>query len=267
MVTRDTAGLCGCGGIAYIGSFDDTVDEPVFVFNTSLTGVIEAVSHEVGHAMLLSHDGLSGGSVYYGGHGSNEASWGPIMGAAYNRKVTQWSAGEYHDANNTGTDANYGRGPDDLVILSSLTNGNGFGYVLDDHGDDDATGSVVASGTHKGTISTINDLDVFVVTTTGGLSIEVAPHPDNHNLDTYLMISTLGGAVVAVSDDTSTLAASVDLPDLAAGTYLITVGGDSWGSPLASPPKRVDRLRQPWQLYHGCGRRRGSRATTCLISM
>ena len=50
VVTDDTWAGCGCGGHAYIGSFDDGADEPVFVYNSSLAGVAEASSHEVGHA-------------------------------------------------------------------------------------------------------------------------------------------------------------------------------------------------------------------------
>src|SRR5690606_29671235 len=56
VVTKDTWASCGCGGHAYIGAFDDPTDEPVFVYNSSLTGVSEASSHEVGHAMNLAHD-------------------------------------------------------------------------------------------------------------------------------------------------------------------------------------------------------------------
>ena len=42
VVTDDTWANCGCGGHAYIGSFDDYLDEPVFVYNQSLAGVAEA---------------------------------------------------------------------------------------------------------------------------------------------------------------------------------------------------------------------------------
>ncbi len=53
VVTRDVAFNCGCGGIAYIDSFNWNSDTPVFVFNTGEVGVAEAISHEVGHALGL----------------------------------------------------------------------------------------------------------------------------------------------------------------------------------------------------------------------
>ncbi|MFM7169492.1 MAG: zinc-dependent metalloprotease family protein, partial [Cyanobium sp.] len=45
------------GGIAYIDSFNWNSATPCFVYNTGVIGVSEAVSHEVGHTLGLSHDG------------------------------------------------------------------------------------------------------------------------------------------------------------------------------------------------------------------
>ncbi|MEJ7800681.1 MAG: hypothetical protein WKF60_09185 [Ilumatobacter sp.] len=70
VITKDWKG-CSCGGFAYLGSFDDSTDEPAFVFNTSFTGVSEASSHEVGHTLLLNHDGLTTGTTYYAGHSTS----------------------------------------------------------------------------------------------------------------------------------------------------------------------------------------------------
>lgn len=235
ITTDDTAGLCGCGGIAYIGSFDDRVDEPVFVFNTSRTGVVEAISHEVGHAMLLAHDGQST-TGYYRGHGAGDESWGPIMGASYNRTATQWSRGEYFDANNLGSEANFGYGEDDLEVLASLTNGNGFGYVQDDHGDTAGDATTAQTGTYTGVISQTVDVDAFQVATEGGLTVSVTVHPTNPNLDPRLVVTGDDGEVIAISDDTGVRSALLELPDLEAGSYTVSVTGAGWGTPFASTP-------------------------------
>ncbi len=41
----------------------------------------EAISHEVGHTLGLSHDGrITPSEGYYAGHGSGDTGWAPIMG-------------------------------------------------------------------------------------------------------------------------------------------------------------------------------------------
>ncbi len=78
VVTTDNFDNCGCGGFAYISAFDNTGDylKPAFVFNTSVVGAGEAISHEAGHTLGLYHDGISGGATYYSGHGSGDTGWG-----------------------------------------------------------------------------------------------------------------------------------------------------------------------------------------------
>jgi hypothetical protein len=40
-------------GTALLGSFTSSADTPVFIYNTSILGVAEATSHEVGHSLGL----------------------------------------------------------------------------------------------------------------------------------------------------------------------------------------------------------------------
>ena len=97
---------CSCGGVAYIGIFDDTSDyyKPALVFYDALGAgnekyVAEAISHEAGHNMGLAHDGTAS-TGYYPGHGSGATGWAPIMGVGYYQPLVQWSKGEYAGANN-----------------------------------------------------------------------------------------------------------------------------------------------------------------------
>ena len=124
----------GAGGVAYIGSFNWNTDTPTYVFPDQLGNgfekyVAEAASHEAGHTLGLRHDGTStqGNSS---GHGSGETAWAPIMGVGYYNNLSQWSRGEYADAD---------RQEDDLAIITTQ---NGFGYRVDDYGDTNGTASV-----------------------------------------------------------------------------------------------------------------------------
>ena len=113
------------GGVANMHSFTDATDTPCFVFADTLSNgnekyTAECISHEVGHTLGLHHDGDST-EVYYWGHGGGANGWAPIMGSGYTRNLTQWSLGEYPDAN---------RAEDDLAII---TDANGFDYLADDH--------------------------------------------------------------------------------------------------------------------------------------
>ena len=119
------------GGVAYMYSFKWSTDTPAFVFpamlgNGSEKYTAEAISHETGHTLGLSHDGTGDGkgdNAYYWGHGSGATGWAAIMGVGYYKSLTQFSKGEYPDANNQ---------QDDLAVLAGAT--GGFGHRSDDHG-------------------------------------------------------------------------------------------------------------------------------------
>ena len=123
IVTPTDAAYPGGGGVAFTDSwsragvsFSETI--PAWVFTLSAKSVAEAISHEVGHTLGLSHDGTRS-TAYYSGHGgnlSNPTSWAPIMGMSYYKSLTHWSKGEYANSNNT---------EDDLAILGKTANGIG----------------------------------------------------------------------------------------------------------------------------------------------
>lgn len=269
VITDDTFANCGCGGHAYIGSFNDSVDEPVFVYNTSEIGVSAAATHEVGHAVYLSHDGTSS-VTYYNGHGVNgtEEEWGPIMGSGYYTNMTTWDNGTYYDANNGTSGANYNRGPDDLQVITTY---NGFGFRSDDHGNTTADASVLEiAGPNAsdptlqdvvdfGIITQPGDVDMFSFTTGAGLvnltvnsyiaethvsqgdgsyllSYEGTPiNNQGSNLDVLATIYDSSGSVVATSNP-SGLSASFSNLNLAAGTYYVSVDGTGFGNWAANPP-------------------------------
>lgn len=239
VITDDTFANCSCGGHAYIGAFDDSQDEPTFVYNSSFAGVSEAISHEVGHMLLLAHDGTTTGATYYQGHDTaGTPGWAPIMGASYYEPVTQWSRQEYLNANNDGGSANYGNGRDDIAIISSLSNGNGFGLKVDDHGDSlaSATALVGESPSVAGVIGTRTDVDVFSFTTSGGtISFAADNAATGPNLDIVLIVRDGLGGVVTQDNIADGLDAAV-AATVGAGTYTVEVDGVGVGSPSSSPP-------------------------------
>ena len=220
----------GAGGIAYLDSFAWNSDTPCFVFPAQLGSghekyTAEAASHETGHTLDLYHDGSST-VEYYAGHGSGPTGWAPIMGNGYYQELTQWSKGEYADANNS---------EDDLAIITA---GNGFGYRADDHGDSLATASfldingVVVSG--EGIIERTSDLDYFAFTTGDGpISLSIDPFYRSPNLDILASLYEVGGGLIATSNPIGALDASFSL-SLTAGSYFISVDGIGEGTPPAT---------------------------------
>jgi hypothetical protein len=240
------------GGVAYMNVFATSTFSKyrhAWVYHDNLGNqsahIGEAVSHEFGHILGLSHDGNSE-NEYYGGHGSGETSWGPLMGTGYNRHVSQWSKGEYFDANNT---------QDDLETLARMLT-----YRADDHGNahETATELVISGGTeifsttpeddpehqitgNKGIIERSEDVDVFTfVTGSGPVNLQVDPWitaggTRGGNLDVLAELYSEDGTLVAWSDPADKTSASIEcrLPE---GRYFLHVRGSGAGNPLASEP-------------------------------
>ncbi|WP_420452965.1 zinc-dependent metalloprotease family protein [Ilumatobacter sp.] len=220
------------GGVAYVGSFDK-YDLPAFVFSSNLAqgnpkSVAEAVSHEVGHALGLTHDGIhrSGESRldYYDGHGD----WAPIMGVGYRRPITQWSRGEYTGATNKpapeGSDEE--GGDDDLEVIDSH---------LTRRPDDSGATVLGASDT-----STRHTLSVGgatarhrLVTAGGRVEVSVERWHPLGNLLAELRIRDASGTVVAVSrpSDPASWSLSATLADATpSAEYTVEVRSVGWGT-------------------------------------
>jgi len=234
--TNPITATCGCGGIAYLDAFDETVFhsvlQPAFVFQAGLGGagaaaktLAEAASHETGHTLGLSHDGTTA-SAYYGGQGA----WTPIMGNSYNRPIGHWSRGEYTGANNT---------EDDMAVMAA----RGISLLTDDRGDAFGT-STAFSGTASGRIGTATDVDVFsfVTGTLPSVTIAAAPSVVSPNLDVKLTLYDGAGVELASADppsapstfDVATGMGATIIRALGAGTYFVKVEGVGAGNPATT---------------------------------
>lgn len=239
------------GGVAYLSVFGGggyvSTYSPAWVYSNNLANredyIAEAASHEMGHNLGLSHDGTSSGASYYSGHGGGETSWSTLMGTGYNQNVSQWSKGEYTNANNT---------QDDLQIISGRLT-----YRADDHGNSNGaateltrSGTSISSTTpesdvnntspqNKGVIETNADIDVFRFSTgAGAITINVYPwvSPGNTrggNLDIRADLYDSSGNLLRTENPDST---GVTINYTASeGTYFLHVQGVGVGTPLGSP--------------------------------
>ncbi|MEH2044289.1 M12 family metallo-peptidase [Nostoc sp.] len=222
----------GVGGVTKRGSFNWDSDTPAFVFaENAINGdekyTADAISHEVGHMLGLEHDGqITPAEDYYEGHGSGETGWAPIMGSAYYQNLTQWSKGEYASANNT---------EDDLQIITTQ---NGFTYRADDCGDTIATAKLLTvSGTSisdSGIIERNTDLDFYsFVTDTGLISLIVNPFSRGPNLDILAELYNSAGTLIASSNPTDLLSASITA-NVVAGNYYLKIDGIGKENPLST---------------------------------
>jgi PKD repeat protein len=246
VTSRSGVYSCSCGGVAYIGVFDDTTDyyKPALVFYDALGAgnekyVAEAISHEAGHNMGLLHDGSPGGA-YYAGQGSGPTGWAPIMGVGYYQSLVQWSKGEYATANNL---------QDDYAVMA----GNGLPFRPDDHGGTPATATVLVGTTAggltalavTGVIERPGDIDMFAFTGgAGAMSFSVSPAARSPNLDALVELRDGAGNLLASANPVDALGVSLSYNAALPGTYYLSVQGTGKGDPLTTGYSNYGSLGQ-----------------------
>jgi hypothetical protein len=223
VVTSTTTAAPSAGGVAQWNSWKwGGSDAVCWVFNQNVKSCADTIAHEVGHTLGLKHHGTVTGRVspepeYYPGHGgglSVPTSWGPIMGAPFSVNLTQWSRGEYFNANNTLQD--------DLRVIAP---DNNFGLVVSS-GSFGAARGLPLNGNQfqaSGTLVSQADSNVYQFATTGGrMSATVRPTSSVGTGDFKLSLENADGTAVVVSDLTEALGASIT-QTLGAGVYRLRV--------------------------------------------
>ena len=225
-------------GVAYFGSWNWGGDTPCWSVYYVGKPAAEVGAHEPGHTLGLAHqtqDIPNGTNApthneYYGGQGSGETGWAPIMGVGYYQPLSTWAKGEYQYAGQT---------QDELAIISTAN--NNVTYRTDDTGNTLATSRYLEVYTNntaaaEGVIERTDDTDAFQFTTTGGaVSLTAKPVAVNDWADLAMMVT--------LADATDTVIASNNLPNavsasittnLPAGTYTFRVIGAGKNDPLTS---------------------------------
>jgi hypothetical protein len=240
IITNSTHWWSGSGGgVAYTNSwntagysFSSTV--PCWVIPSRLSNnskyVADAVSHEVGHTLGLSHDGLVGGNDnYYDGNENETPSWGPIMGNSYSTTLAQWSKGEYIKngvaASNT---------ENDLSIIASIKNHTG--YKADDVSSVSTSamallGAGATTVNKSGITERTGDIDAYMFATSGAVSFSLAESSWSglRNLDAKLTILDFSGNTLAGDDPQNSIYPSITTT-LPAGVYVLQITGAGKGS-------------------------------------
>lgn len=208
------------GGIGYVGGFENSQPNTVYVFPGNLANgtpkyTAMAISHEAGHGFGLNHQSVyspSGTKLSEYNQGTSDSA--PFMGTAYFAARGIW----YSGINSNGFIQN------DVDIISTA---NGFGYIPDEAGDTPATAAhldvIDNSFLAAGVITQITDSDFYSFTTledaTALFNLGVAPY--GAMLDSSLGLFDANGnllQMVATASLGETLSAS-----LVAGTYELGV--------------------------------------------
>jgi hypothetical protein len=208
------------GGVAYVGSFTNSLMNTVFVFPDNLANgnskyVAEGVAHESGHAFGLQHQGLWSGTTLAQEYNPGTSAASPIMGGSYDSARGLWWRG-------TPSTSPYST-QDDMSILSTT---NGFGYRTDDAGNTAAAAkpatvvdTVLGAA---GVIERTTDTDVYSFDTgEGTVSLSGNVAAVGATLDLKLELRDAAGTLLASADTASlgeTLSATVT-----AGTYYLNV--------------------------------------------
>ena len=244
LITNDTNAIasdCGCGGIAYLGVFDsygtfkNTYYGPSLNFaQTHHNGktISDIVSHEVGHNVGLSHDGLMRDLVTTAGYYGGRDGWAPIMGVGYYQPLVQLSNGTYTSADTVANNTE-----DDFAVAVS----NGLALRTDDHGDARGTSSALTNGTDgSGFISTRSDVDYFSFTAVApSHDISVTSPSLSTNLDIQAQLFDSSGTLLSTTNPdlfrvSTPIATGLDAVFTATTTpgetYYIAVDGVGFGS-------------------------------------
>ena len=243
----------GTLGIALLDVFDESDSTTRHSSSPAASArvIAEAVSHEAGHTLGLRHDGTTTGAEYYDGHGDLGADHGSQhLDAAL---ITQWSRGEYANANNR---------EDDVVDIATYA-----GFRDDDHAGDRDFATLVGRRPRRTASSAPAATSTCSPSTSGPVrsrSRSVRAWPTASNLHAQVTVRDPSGDVRV---GPARRRRRLDLGRVAVeaqtqGRYTVEVRSTLWLTP-------IDRLQHLWLdggLPAPGERRRGGAGAACTTS-
>jgi len=226
ITTANDQAAPGAGGIAYRDtfSFSDNAYKIVWSFiDDDAPSCADIISHEVGHALALRHDGRRDPhEEYYEGHGSGETGWAPVMGIGFYRRVVQWSRGEYARANNP---------EDDLGII---TDPSRLPYDTDDHAVSAGNATAVEGDRATGFIGRSDDRDFFRVQLPAGSHTIFLTPAAFAPVDLELEVLDAQGQRIGIFNPPERLSATATFTLPSGQDVYLRVAGVGLGNPLGT---------------------------------
>jgi PKD repeat protein len=232
VITRQADYFVSAPGIATINTFGMSYYEPAFAaydtLHRNVKYIAECISHEFGHRLGLLHDGTTT-LPYYRGQGTGTTSWAPIMGAGYYTNVTQFSRGEYANANNK---------QDDFAVIQRFLplRADAAGSTAGEAADFPATASNGrSSGSINGVIENQGDVDLFSIAAGSG-AITASATVAALGPDVKLSLSLVDDSGTAVLSNTvgTSLNATISGTVARPGTYYLRVSATGYGNPATN---------------------------------
>jgi len=104
-------------GLAYGGQFGSAYADNVWISTQFMAGnpqeIASIASHELGHSLGLTHDGVNIGTTHNEYYEPTTGLWSPIIGSALYTPFTRWSDNKYPNSSNPSQD--------DLMVMTDPT--------------------------------------------------------------------------------------------------------------------------------------------------
>jgi hypothetical protein len=231
IVTPDFQWYQPAAGAVMKGSFEWGDETPAFVFSSMLSNnpvwIAESISHQVGHAMGLSHHIVSQepGTVLVeqdGGTGKGCTGWAPIMGVSFYKNHTTWHTGW--------------AGPrgelwqDDMARIAAVVGG----YTEDEpEGHFEVRANQSNEFRISGILHRYDDIDTYTITIpeSGKLILQINPvgvdtNDTKANVHLRLQCINQSGVLIQQFYQKDQLHAKGQLT-LRAGTYTLAIAGET----------------------------------------